>query len=154
VRLDLVDPELAMSLTGAGAGPDASAAPGVAATLLQPTAVAVPFPGSAGSDDLLLRLPKGARVSYHGEIVDRALGPAMRPAVSGFEPVGGSLLELVHPKAGRIRLPFNPRGRELALEVTVPRRAAPGDEYTLEIVQLGARGRTVGGCVLTVRVKK
>jgi hypothetical protein len=141
-----------MSLTGAGAGPDGRAAPGVAATLLEPTAVAVPFPRSA--DDLLLRLPKGARVSYHGEIVDRALGPAMRPAVSGFEPVGGSLLELVHPKAGRIRLPFNPRGRELALEVTVPRRAAPGDEYTLEIVQLGARGRTVGGCVLTVRVKK
>lgn len=133
---------------------------GITATLLRPTTVALPFVISrreADAESLILRLPANTRLEIHSEKVERIFGLPIRPAVvSGLNLVtidNKPLLGLSALKQGRLRLPLKPgETKQMVLKVAIPKDAAVGDKYELQVVQYDDKQRAVGGIVLQVNI--
>lgn len=131
----------------------------VTATLLRPTSVALPFLISGretDADSLILRLPANTQVTIHSEQVERIFRLPIRSLVSGLDLVtidNKPLLALSALKQGKLQLPLKPgETKQMALKVAIPKDAAVGDKYELQVVQYNDKRRAVGGVVLEVNI--
>jgi len=168
VYLDVLDPTFLEMLrpspsTISTAASGQSVAPlqpgGPVATLLQPTTVAMPLPApwrQTDDESLIVRLPANTRIAVRSSQAERLFTPSGQPSVSGFELVTleeKPLLSLSAFKQGRLRLPLQAEQmKPMALRVAIPRTAAAGDRYELQVVQYNNRRRAVGGVVLEINI--